>query len=494
MKKLLVVLTILALAAGFAFAAISGSVEAGYKFDFTNETADYGIKGSHADIQFTINSDKGFSEGERKPYATATVALSLTSEKINKADNVALTYTGEYKFSDIPGSTPLNVVLQLKEFKIVGENWEVDFLKAIGAGDYAKSAWEISGDDKALDMNWSFADKKGITVTYDGYKVGLHADTKRNLPNPTTNVDLRAESKEIAVAEGITVQAAGALGYSKEGDEDAKVNFGISVKGAYASDAVSASVAADFQNFAEKFDADVAAKVEVAPVTVDAYYATSLKAEPKFAIGDYENYLSVRAIVDVEKVAENVPMKVTLYGENLLNDGRLLGVKEEGKFGKVSEDAQFGIYPSLPNTVLWFANATVGYDVAENVDVRVGAGLFDVVLKVEDDKFAFGAYAFNIGADYKHDLFTASADLYLAKEFAEEGSQREEGDLLASAKISVSSEKLVDNAVLSASLVFNEKGAEGLYKATRALDDFKDGDVAPAPATNCLTLSCKVSF
>jgi hypothetical protein len=48
MKKFLVVLTILVLVAGFAFAAVTGTIEARYKFDFTDaKSLEYDILGSH---------------------------------------------------------------------------------------------------------------------------------------------------------------------------------------------------------------------------------------------------------------------------------------------------------------------------------------------------------------------------------------------------------------------------------------------------------------
>ena len=58
MKKSLVVLTILVLVAGFAFAAVTGYVEAKYTFDFLNDekTLDYDIKGKHSKVSFTIST------------------------------------------------------------------------------------------------------------------------------------------------------------------------------------------------------------------------------------------------------------------------------------------------------------------------------------------------------------------------------------------------------------------------------------------------------
>ena len=71
----------------------------------------------------------------------------------------------------------------------------------------------------------------------------------------------------------------------------------------------------------------------------------------------------------------------------------------------------------------------------------------------------------------------------------------DDGDLMASFKATVSSDKLVENAVLSASLVFDEKGAAEAYSFTRTLDEFNSPAAGPDEGTgNYLVLSCKVSF
>ena len=150
MKKFLVVLTILVLVAGFAFATVTGSVEARYKFDFSDnapKTLTYGIWGTHSKVSFSLSTDKGGIDGTNKPYATVAVELTLsTKSKSAQTSAKKLDYDGASKgtytfFADAGWN--LSVALKLKDFRIVGENWEIDFLKAIGVGDYAKSAWEV---------------------------------------------------------------------------------------------------------------------------------------------------------------------------------------------------------------------------------------------------------------------------------------------------------------------------------------------------------------
>jgi hypothetical protein len=497
MKKLLVVLTILVLVAGFAFATVTGSVEARYKFDFSDgapKTLTYGVWGSNAKVSFTLTTDKGGVDGSNKPYATVTVDLKLAAGQISKQKAYQLTWDDDdYVYNYTKGiSEALAVTLVLSDFRIVGENWEINFLKAIGVGDYAKSAWELDDDDDAIDAPWSFGTKEGVTVTYDDYKVGVRA-TRNNLL--VTNVDVRTESKEFTFAEGVTGQAAVAMGLSKVGDNDAKFDFGASVKAAYATDDVTVNGAVDVQYFLEKFEADVAVKVAVKPVTVDAYYATSLQADRAHTlIVGAENVLSVKAVVALD------PVTVTVYGEDLINADRLLAIKEEGKFGALSEDAQFGIYPSLHKDDIlsilfkniWFANAGIGYDVQENLNVNAHAGYMR--MNLADDAGHFSALVFQVGAEYKLEKFTFAADAYLGKSFTKLGDVDLSDDLRFACEVKASSDKLVENAVLTATLHIDKYGVIGLYDST--LVDEYAGKPALDEAVKGMyfQVGCKVEF
>jgi hypothetical protein len=497
MKKFLVVLTILVLVAGFAFATVTGSVEAKYKFDFSDgapKTLTYGVWGSNAKVSFTLTTDKGGVDGSNKPYATVSVDLKLAAGQIAKQSAYQLEWDDDdYVYSYYKGiSTNLAVTLVLSDFRIVGENWEIDFLKAIGVGDYAKSAWELDGDDDAIDAPWTFGTKEGVTVTYDDYKVGVRATRNELL---LTNVDLRTESKEFTFAEGVTGQAAVAFGLAKQGDEDATFAFGASVKAAYATDDVTVNGAVDVQYVLEKFDADVAVKVAVKPVTVDAYYATRLQAERAHSLltGDAENVLSVKAVVALD------PVTVTVYGEDLINADRLLAIKEEGKFGALTEDAQFGIYPSLHKDDIlgiflkniWFANAGIGYDVQENLNVNAHAGYMRGNLA--EDAGHLSALVFQLGAEYKLEKFTFAADAYLGKSFTKIGNVDSSDDLRFGCEVKASSDKLVENAVLTATLHIDKYGVIGLYDAT-LVDSYAGQQPALDDAGMYFQVGCKVAF
>jgi hypothetical protein len=509
MKKFLVVLTILVLVAGFAFATVTGSVEARYKFDFSDgktKTLTYGIWGTHSKVSFSLSTDKGGVDGSNKPYAVVAVDLTLSATAIDATTTAAqLKYDGAskatYHYVDFDGDIDLAVALKLSDFRIVGENWEINFLKAIGVGDYAKSAWEIddTDDEKALDAPWAFKAEEGITVTYADYKVGVRAVRGTD---GVLVANVRTETKDLTFAEGVTGKAAVGIGLGKKGSDDMTFDFGASVKAGYATDALTVDGAVDLQYVAKDFDLDAAVKVAVKPVTVDAYFATKLQKQRLHGVfANPENVLSVRVIVDLD------PVKVTVYGENLLNNDRLLAVKEEGTFGALKEDAQFGILPSLGNennlgnvkAGFWFANAGVGYDVMENLNVNAHVGYERLYYKADAaDKLHLSGLAIQVGAVYKLEVAKITADVYLGKEFGDivlaGESYKYDEDLRVAFVVGAESDKLVENAVLSAKLNIDKYGVVGLYKSTRAVDDFNDALFNYDSAQMSFQVACKVTF
>ncbi len=111
-----------------------------------------------------------------------------------------------------------------------------------------------------------------------------------------------------------------------------------------------------------------------------------------------------------------------------------------------------------------------------------------------------GSLAFKVGAEYEHEKFSADANLYLSKGIANAATKELiDTDVKVGFEACVSTDKIVENAVLSAKLVINEKAAINAYDATHQIDDITlgnntwndDSDWAPR---NALTLACKVAF
>jgi hypothetical protein len=504
MKKLLVVLTILVLVAGFAFATVTGSVEARYKFDFSEgkaKTLTYGVFGTHSKIAFSLSTDKGGIDGSNKPYAVVAVELNLNTDSVDATTTAeALDYDGAskatYSYDLGIASWLIKVSLKLTDFRIVGENWEVNFLKAIGVGNYAKSAWETddTDDEKALNMDWAFGAKEGITVTYDGYKIGVYAKRGTDL---NAEGSVRAESKEIELGSATKAQVAVAVGGSKKGSDALTFDFGVSGKASYASDAFTADAALDVQVKDKKFDADASAKVVAGIVTVDVYGASHIKVtSPRYFYGSTSKIISVKVALALD------PVKVTVYGENLVNNDRILAVKEEGKFGKLSEDAQFGIMPSLGNQDIfgvlvkgfWFANAGVGYDVMENLNVNAHFGYERAYGFLGDEKGHLSGLAVQAGAVYKLEKVKITADAYVGKVFVKAYEDKDASDLQFACVLGAESDSLVENAVLSAKLNLDKAGVLGLYKSTRGVDSYDSKPYGFDNAGMFFQVGCKVTF
>ena len=99
MKKFLVVLTILVLVAGSAFAAISGSVTAQYDFDFSAKEVSYNAFGTNGKFEFELKADTTEVTGANKPYATVTVAISYDGEvKKQDTDSLLIWDDGTYYY------------------------------------------------------------------------------------------------------------------------------------------------------------------------------------------------------------------------------------------------------------------------------------------------------------------------------------------------------------------------------------------------------------
>jgi len=103
------------------------------------------MAGSYGELKFTFAKETGSSTGEIKPYATATVELTYGAKfKENKGFIWDWSKDDGYYIGVDAGKLAMDGTqawrLALKEFKIVGENWEIDLIKADAFGDYAKSA------------------------------------------------------------------------------------------------------------------------------------------------------------------------------------------------------------------------------------------------------------------------------------------------------------------------------------------------------------------
>ena len=359
MKKILTIALVALLAAGSVFAGLSG--QAKLNLGYNSKTGAYGFsngKSFSLALDIAEETNEAVAEGDVHAGVKATMAVKV-------ADRIGTNGSVYADGSDIG----LGVFFSLKEAYVEGQDWKVAITGTQSGPDFAKSAI----DSQYSSNKWTYDDfgnqvesadyieyvaktskvsvnkAPGFTVTYKDWKVaagfnGGKADETTGAPD-YFNYHLSVFTPSITVAEGMTVKAAAVASgvknatkttvyayYDYFGNEitpaekvyDASKNydaFGASVEGAYASDSFSGKLAADFGMKkavnADEFALvlDVAANAVVSGFTVDAYYQYGKDAQ----------YVSAQVKGDLNEF--DVPVVVTVYGKDVLNDkeGQKLG-------------------------------------------------------------------------------------------------------------------------------------------------------------------------
>lgn len=497
MKKLFTVLAVL-LVASVAFAGFSGSIKAQYTFDFDERQIGYAkpqvrYDGVAFDASFAWDSQTltiGEADGVHMEVSAHAGFEGWYLQGDDHADDydpiVATKGEWVYKFANAE-YFEAGVKLKVNTFKIVADNWSVDFLGSVGL-DFAKSAidskkfneYKVEENKQFYSMDNSLKGNQNLAVTVAGYKfgfgIGAEDDWTNELAFALTGVTPEYDFNGVKAQFGAGYQVTGKV-----------YTFAASAKASYATDKVAVSGAYDAK-ISEKSSSDtdlyllndLAVKFDFAPVSVDVYFAND-GAEAKDKYYDYmvtnqakhkvkladdaSNYLSAKVVVDVAKVAENVPVTVTLTGKNLINE----------KKQNVSVEAETTIVPNFKFGVYFkdmfdFASdhrllgATVAFTGIEKVTLRGEASY-----AIADDE-ANKMLTVAAGADYAHELFTATADVALEKYY--------DKDATLGAIVGAKSATLVKGAELSAKAYFN-------LNKLAYLDTDDD---------NKLVLACKVSF
>jgi len=494
MKKLFTVLAVL-LVASVAFAGFSGSLTAKYTFDFDAKSISYdkpqvGKPGAGFDVSFAWDSQSLTIGEEDGVHMEVAAHAGFEGWYLQKADHAEdydpiVATKGEWVWKLAPATDyfEAGVKLKVNTFKIVAENWTVDFLGS-AALDFAKSAIDtkkfnggkLEENVQNYTLDNSVKGEHNLAVTAYGYKFGFGLGSTAwdnavtfALTGVTPEYDFNG------------VKAQFGAGYQVK---NCVWNVAASAKASYAADKWSISGAYDMIADKDFVKDEVAVAFGFAPVAVDVYFNNEgAVAKDKFY--DYmdnqddhkaslpSNYLSAKVVVDVAKVAENVPVTVTLTGKNLINeDKQIVSVSATTT---VVPNFKFGAYFND-----WFDNETsIAAD--NNNRQKLGAtveftGVEKLTLNAEVAyKFAKGNDAakrlyVNAGAAYAADLFTASATVSMEKPY--------DADAIFGAVVGAKSTTLVAGAELSAKARFN-------------LNNLAELDTT---ATNDLTLACKVSF
>lgn len=511
MKKLFTVLVVL-LVASVAFAAvISGSVKAEYTFDFDKKTITYGKPGvGSLDATLKIDPTDAIIIGDAEAThieAKVVAGIDLQYNAGNNHDTKKTYYPLKHGldyfwYKEVDGGKKIyaGVILNVDTFKIVGKDWSVDLKGDLGL-DFAKSAIDsyrfhkntAEDNTQYFSFDNSVKGAHNLKATFFGYSVGFGMGTAANADKGIKNdwtdaLKFAVTATTPSYTFGDFSFAVGA-GYQVVDNDWA---FAASAKAAYATDKVSVSGAYDAQvvNSNDAFVSnDLALNVAVAPVTVDVYFnnegaAVADKYAKYYGYMDgttykkaravdivNSNYLSAKVTVDVAKVAENVPVTVTVGGYNLIGDETQILDAEVST--TIVPNFKFGVYFND-----WFdfggqyANGNYGDERKLGGTVEF-TGVQNLTLSAEL------AYAFakedenkeltaEVGAKYAHELFDVEATIDMAKTYNQ--------DAEFGGKLEANSTKLVDGANLYAKLEFD-------------LNNLLSDD-----ATNEFVVGCKVSF
>ena len=329
MKKILSIAVIFAIVAASAFAGISGNANIKLGYDFTSGA--YGFKnGDSVSVDVELASETAEALGEGDVFAGVKASLSLLLANKDVDDDPSIWTDG--------AKLALGAFFSIDEAYVSGQDWKVAITGTQSAPDFAKSAidtvpadvYNVFGnvvDTKYVAKSYKVSVNKapGVTASYKDWKVaagfnGGKADASTGAPD-FFNYHVSAFTPSLTVAEGLTVKAAAVASALKDNDVEAKNYdaFGASAQVAYAADAFSASVAADFgmkktvgtDSF--KADFDIAGKVAFAPITADVYFSRVSE----------KNWLSAKVSGSYEGISGNI------YAQDILGDDVKIGAKAE---------------------------------------------------------------------------------------------------------------------------------------------------------------------
>ncbi len=260
MKKGIIVLLITVLAAGMAFAGLTGSAAINLGYDL--DTKKYGfenVQGMKYSFTFVVDA------------ATPEVAEHQT----NIWAEIAASGKATISVKDAT-STAAVPVLKIAELKIKKANIHINditigILNAGGAYNYAAD-YHLDDDGEPLTNKVetkaaTILEVPGFTVSYDGYGAGF--GLTGNSGAETYKVLAHVQTKQFEFVEGLTAQAA-AHAYVAN---DAK-QFYFAAKTAYKADKLSAGAAGEIKINDSKFDVEAAANASYDFVYANLYFYT----------------------------------------------------------------------------------------------------------------------------------------------------------------------------------------------------------------------------
>ncbi len=408
MKKGIIVLLITVLAAGMAFAGLTGSaaINLGYNLD----TKNYGFENdAKATYKFKFSFDTASAEvAEHQTNVWAEVAAEASAYIEYSKKDAESGYTGS--ISKITGTIvegkPVidfgTVKITVKKANIHVNDITFGILNAGGAYNYAAD-YHLDDNGKPL-TNKVFTKEAmapGFTVSYDGYGAGFGFTGKSDAE--TYKVLAHVQTKQFEFVEGLTAQAA-AHAYVADNAKQ----FYFAAKTAYKADKLSAGAAGEIKINDSKFDVEAAANASYDFVYANLYFYT-LAAERD---------ADVKARLDAK-----------------LGAGYTFG-----------EDVEVSVngYVDAVDVIKDAREITIGADASATVSPVSVFG-----------KASYGIYGKKLALEgkvtYNHEVFTAYAQLKAALTIGADPALTS-----LNPELSVSTDKIVENATLA----LTWKGAE----------------------------------
>ena len=389
MKKGIIVLLITVLAAGMAFAGLTGSAAINLGYDL--DSKDYGFANkTNGTYKFSFTFDSSSAEVAdhqtdiwAEIAAEASAVYSVTKKNVESGLKVSDDVAATVKFNITKANIHINDIT-------------IGILNAGGAYDYAADYHDTDEDgdpDNDVVLTAS-ALAPGFTVSYAGYGAGF--GFAGNADAETYKVLAHVQTKSFDLAEGLTAQAA-AHAFMTE----ASKQFYFAAKTAYAADKLSADAAAEVAVKDSKVDVEAAANAAYDFVYANLYFYT-LAADRD---ADVKPYLDAQVGAGYT-FGEDVTVAVNGYVDavNVLADGREI---------EVGADATATVAP-----VSFYLNSS------------------------------YAIYAKEVGltakVTYTHDVFTAYAQLKSAIAIDADPALTK-----LAPEVSVSTSKIVENATLA---------------------------------------------
>lgn len=405
MKKISAVLLVLVLVGSVAFASFTGSAEVNFGFDL--DSTDYGFQNVvELTGDFVFFEKLAETAGSGDIYAEIKAELTLAfdfEEEPNETD----------VFNFIGGN------VEITSAKIIGDDWHVGILGAMGAPNFASSAIDEDEEEDALDLDPSdyVAKGAGVEFGYAGYTLGISVPMYD--PDDDTVVWNNLDAKDyylfgsittpdFDLADGMTL----AFGAAGQLSNHAGNSASFSMKGAYEMDEMSASVAADLvYDGGVEFEVAVNAVVDI--VTLDVYFATlddsvatTDSTVDAYADGNV-NILSAKAAFSIDQ------FDIAITGKDLLNASIIGASVDFAATEEISVNVNGGYTLMGAGEGDWYAGAGLTYTVDDYTAKLSGkfksGDIIEMAASVESTTLVPGATLKLAWVDAK-DLLKTGAD------------------------------------------------------------------------------------